>query len=112
MISPMFKRHFILLFISLLTACDSESSLLPLTGNATILAFDDSLTAGNGASEIESYPARLAGLLNRKVINAGISGEKSSEGLESLAALLDQHSPKLLILCHGDNDLLRKRPVS
>lgn len=94
-----------------LIACSSEPPLQPLSGSATILAFGDSLTAGNGASEQGSYPAQLSRLINRSVINAGISGEESNAGRQRLAALLEQYRPELLILCHGGNDLLRKRPV-
>ena len=96
----------------LLTACGDAIQMTPLSSDATILAFGDSLTAGNGASDEGSYPAQLSLLLNRSVINAGISGEESGEGKARLAALLDTHRPQLLILCHGGNDLLRKRPVS
>ncbi|MDG2177007.1 MAG: arylesterase [Gammaproteobacteria bacterium] len=96
----------------LLMACGDAVQMTPLSSDATILAFGDSLTAGNGASEEGSYPAQLSLLLNRLVINAGISGEESSEGKTRVAALLDTHRPQLLILCHGGNDLLRKRPVS
>lgn len=73
-----------------------------------ILAFGDSLTAGKGAARDQSYPAELARLSHKTVINAGISGEISAAGLRRLPALLDKHQPELLILCHGGNDILRK----
>ena len=47
----------------------------------------------------------------RTVINAGISGEISNVGLERLPELLDKHQPKLIILCHGGNDFLRKNDI-
>ena len=107
------KARIFILFVSLLmTSCSDGPGLQPLSPGATILAFGDSLTAGNGAPSEGSYPAQLATLLNRTVINAGVSGEESSEGLARLEGLLEQHRPQLLILCHGGNDLLRKRPVS
>lgn len=102
----------VLVFVFMLLACSSEAPMVPLSGGATILAFGDSLTAGNGASEQGSYPAQLSRLMNKTVINAGISGEESTAGRSRLEALLDQHRPELLILCHGGNDLLRKKPVS
>ncbi len=43
-----------------------------------------------------------------RVINAGVSGEESSDGLLRLSKLLKQ-KPDLVILCHGGNDILRKR---
>lgn len=94
----------------LLTACGSDAPQLPgLSTNDVILAFGDSLTEGVGAKENESYPAVLQSLSGRKVINAGISGEQSTPGLARLPALLEQYQPKLLILCHGGNDILRKK---
>ncbi|MBT6662950.1 MAG: arylesterase, partial [Nitrospina sp.] len=45
-----------------------------------ILAFGDSLTAGFGVPDTESYPARLQNILikngyTHKVVNAGVSGD-------------------------------------
>ena len=46
--------------------------------------------------------------MHAPVINAGISGEISAQGLERLPKLLQEHKPDILILCHGGNDILRK----
>lgn len=81
----------------------------PIDKEAVILAFGDSLTYGYGATPEESYPARLEKMLGRKVINAGVSGELSDAGLKRLPSLLREYHPKLLILCHGGNDILQKK---
>lgn len=101
---------FTLSIFLLLTSCsDKTPALAKLAPDGVILAFGDSLTYGTGADEDNSYPAILQQLSAHKVINAGVPGELSIQGLTRLEALLDQYMPQLLILCHGGNDLLRKR---
>ena len=46
------------------------------------------------------------------MINAGVPGEVTSQGVKRLPDLLDEHLPQLLILCHGGNDLIQKQDMS
>lgn len=81
-----------------------------------IVAFGDSLTAGFGLAEKESYPYLLQQQLNNdgynyEVVNAGVSGETSQGGLERIDWVLEQDNVEILILELGANDLLRGLPV-
>ena len=95
--------------LGLIGCSDKTPPLNKLSDNAVIVAFGDSLTYGTGAKNHEAYPAQLSDLIMKEVINEGRPGELSGDGLKRLPAVLDEHEPELLILCHGGNDMLRKK---
>lgn len=105
------RTFFIVAIIMLLGSCEQQSSLNKLPDDAVILAFGDSLTYGTGADKEQSYPTVLSQLTGRQVINAGIPGEISVDGLNRLPELLDEYQPELLILIHGGNDFIRRLPI-
>ena len=97
---------FIVLGVLSLTACNAPK-MDPLLEDDVILAFGDSLTAGNGVKKNHSYPAVLAAISGMTVVNSGISGETTDRGLKRLPEELEKHNPALLILLEGGNDILR-----
>ena len=128
-----FRRTIILGFIAAALAaagCSGTASLgtgkyeldrplvLPetTTSRKKIIALGDSLTAGFGLAENESYPYLLQQKLKAEgyeyeVINAGVSGDTSLGGLERADWVLSQPEAEILILELGANDLLRGMPV-
>ena len=103
----------ILIILVFLTACSSSvPQLPPLAPDSVILAFGDSLTYGNGVGEDDTYPAVLEQLTGYTVVNAGVPGEETPQGLKRLPQLLEEYEPALLVLCHGGNDMIRKRNLT
>lgn len=99
----------ILLTCFLLVACSKAPyQKIPPTG--TILAFGDSLTYGYNVDSQYSYPSVLATLSGRNVVNAGVSGEVTADGLARLADLLSENHYDFLILLEGGNDILQGLP--
>ena len=99
---------FIVLSLLIFIYKNQNDASLTFKNSATILAFGDSITYGYRVSADSSYPSQLEKKTGLHVINAGVSGEETSEGLLRLPELLKQ-KPDLVILCHGGNDILRKR---
>lgn len=82
-----------------------------------IVAFGDSLTAGYGLSQSESYPQLLQEKLRAdgfkyEVVNAGVSGDTTAGGLRRIDWALDDGDVRFLILELGANDFLRGQPVA
>lgn len=76
-----------------------------------IVALGDSLTAGYGLVESQSYPSLLQDRLaaegyNFEVVNAGVSGDTTAGGLRRLDWALEG-DVKVLIVALGGNDGLR-----
>jgi acyl-CoA thioesterase I len=111
------------LALGLASGCDRGSApeqsqtqaaaLLPdvIDSRPKILALGDSLTAGLGLLESESYPALLQRFIDAEgysfeVINGGVSGDTTAGGLRRLDWLLED-DVVVLILALGANDGLR-----
>jgi len=82
----------------------------------TILCFGNSLTAGYGLELEQAWPALLQDRLDSlgydyQVINAGLSGETSSGGLNRIEWVL-REKVDIFILELGANDMLRGLDVS
>lgn len=81
-----------------------------------IVAFGDSLTAGYGLAESESYTTLLQQKLDAagqqyRVVNAGVSGDTSAGGVRRLEWSLEG-DVRFMILELGGNDGLRGLPVA
>lgn len=101
----------VLLLMAILTACSGEK-LPAIPAGSTVLILGDSLSYGTGASKGQDYPTLLAQTTSWHVINAGVPGDTSEQGLARLPALLEDHQPKLLMIELGGNDFLKKVPIT
>lgn len=105
------RRYFLggLLAATMLAACGRKPVVgRKIAAGATVLALGDSLTFGTGATPETSYPTVLARLTGWNVVNAGIPGDTSAQALARLPALLQEHSPQLVLVGIGGNDFLRR----
>jgi acyl-CoA thioesterase-1 len=118
-----------LLALQALVACSAPEEPAAVAANASeatgaapaeaangklVVAFGDSLYAGYGVAQNESFPAELQKALAQAGIvatvhNAGVSGDTSAAGLQRLAFVLDglPRKPDLVIVGLGGNDMLR-----
>jgi len=110
-------RSFTKIFITpfLLCFCGLVTPTV-LAREIKILAFGDSLTAGYQLAADAAYPKQLEKMLNEKkftvkVVNAGVSGDTSAQGLKRVDWVLKSGPFDIILLCLGGNDGLRLLPV-
>jgi len=98
-------RHFLPLLLTffLLTACSGPEPVI-LKGE-NIVCFGDSLTYGTGAPRDKSYPAQLAAIIGRPVINSGIPGDTTARALQRLERDVLLKAPRIVLITLGGNDL-------
>jgi acyl-CoA thioesterase-1 len=106
-------RVFLLIGFSLVLMHRAESA----PQGPTVLVVGDSISAAYGMSLEQGWVALLESRLRRQwanaeVINASISGDTSGGGLRRLPALLEKHSPDLVVIELGGNDGLRGYPTT
>ena len=80
-----------------------------------LVCFGDSLTAGYGTDPGESYPDDLQRLMDAQgfkyhVVNAGVSGDTTKDGLERIGRVVARH-PEIVVVEFGGNDGLRGLPL-
>jgi len=82
----------------------------------TVLVLGDSLSAGYGMSEQESWVSLLRDRLAAEgygyaVVNASLTGDTTGSGLKRLPRSLTLHRPAIVIIELGGNDGLRGTPI-
>lgn len=75
-----------------------------------IIAFGDSLVSGAGATSGNDFVSLLSSRVGRPIVNLGVPGDTTAQGLARLDAL-DQYRPQVVLLLLGGNDHLKKVPI-
>jgi lysophospholipase L1-like esterase len=103
---------FILVFILLLPGIYSRREIKNISSKGkNIICFGDSITFGYGVNPGEDYPAALAKLVGMSVINAGIDGDTSVDGLKRIKADVLDKEPYLVLIEFCGNDFIKKIPL-
>ena len=87
----------------------------PQAWRPVIVCFGDSLTAGYGTDPGQAYPDELQKILDAsnypyRVINEGVSGNTTKDGVDRLPHIIALH-PQLVVVEFGGNDGLRGLPI-
>lgn len=101
--------------ILLLIVC-LVSSVAAAADRPAILVLGDSLSAGYGIPVERGWVAGLQRRLDAegyeyRLVNASVSGETTTGGLERLPRALATHKPAIVLIALGGNDGLRGLPV-
>ena len=86
--------------------------LRPANANVSLLVLGDSLSAGYGISQADTWVAEIERRWEQNhpefsIINASISGDTTRGGLNRLEDVVHQHQPDVVFIELGGNDGLR-----
>ena len=104
----MLKKIFLFLFIMCMLVSCSKNNQIKIN---SIICFGDSLTHGYGATNEQTYPYFLQQLTNIPVVNKGINGNTSKDGLDRIDDIL-QFKNSLVIVEFGANDFFQQIQIS
>lgn len=104
------KTLLLLTFFVPFLACGGKPLNIDSRGT-DIIAFGDSLTEGYGVSSENSYPSVLSGIINKPVINLGISGDTAADGLARMREI-GTYKPYMVLIEFSANDMMRNRPFT
>ncbi len=77
--------------------------------NSTVVAFGDSLVHGEGATLGNDFVSLLGQKLGRPIVNLGVNGDTTADGVRRLPELL-AYDPGTVILLLGGNDTIKRIP--
>lgn len=88
---------------------ESKITNYPSSG-INIIAFGDSLIEGVGASEGNDFISLLSKEINEPIINIGVSGNTTRDGLKRIKKDVLSKDPKIVLISLGGNDYLKRVP--
>ncbi|MEI6631791.1 MAG: GDSL-type esterase/lipase family protein [bacterium] len=100
----------LLLVVSLSAGCTRKEIVNLHSKGKNIICFGDSISFGYGVNPGEDYPTVLSKLVAIPVINAGLDGDTSRDGLRRIDIDALDKEPLLVIVEFGGNDFLKKLP--
>lgn len=81
----------------------------PSAKNGPVLLFGDSLATGEGATVGNTLGEQLGRLVSTDILNYGVPGDTTEDGLARLPGALAEN-PKVTLVLLGGNDFLQKIP--
>lgn len=70
-----------------------------------VAAFGDSITQGSECA-CAPYPARLAGMIGKTVVNTGQGGTRAIDSINRTQDAIDKYHPAFMLIMYGINDVI------
>ncbi|MFC1462587.1 SGNH/GDSL hydrolase family protein [Verrucomicrobiota bacterium] len=105
----------VLLALSFLIGCEDDKGIgdghdFRDNDPGVVLALGDSITEGHDLSAENTYPAQLAPMIGKTVINQGSGGQRSAGGRSRVDGVLRQYKPGFVLIFYGANDVIHDVP--